>query len=180
MLWVMPARGVVRHRPVDAAVARAREETRTVSPAGGQGVAARPAPRGAIQADGAATGARPFGEHRPAEHAPAQHGAWGPARRPAGGPAAAARPTRSGRGLRHHRRITLSLLWVAIAGLSPEFLRSVLEQQQPDMFDEGMTFRRCGARSFTYAGAFIVWCLVALVLAGFAMARRDWARRGLM
>ena len=31
-----------------------------------------------------------------------------------------------------------------------------------------------------FAGAFIVWCAAALVMAGFAMARRDWARRGLM
>ena len=30
------------------------------------------------------------------------------------------------------------------------------------------------------AGVFVVWCVLALVLAGFAMARREWARRGLM
>ena len=56
----------------------------------------------------------------------------------------------------------------------------MLEQQQPDMFDEGLTFQQVRETVFAYAGAFIVWCLVALVLAGFAMARRDWARRGLM
>ena len=75
--------------------------------------------------------------------------------------------------------LTMSLLWVAIAGLSPEFLRSVLEQQ-PDMFDEGLTFDQVRDTVLAFAGAFIVWCVVALVLAGFAMARRDWARRGLM
>jgi hypothetical protein len=75
--------------------------------------------------------------------------------------------------------LTLSLLWVAIASLSPEFLRSVLEQQ-PDMFDEGLTFDQVRDTVIAFASAFIVWCLVALVLAGFAMARRDWARRGLM
>ncbi len=75
--------------------------------------------------------------------------------------------------------LTLSLLWVAIAALSPEFLRSVLEQQ-PDMFDEGLTFDQVRDTVIAFASAFIVWCIVALVLAGFAMARRDWARRGLM
>lgn len=75
--------------------------------------------------------------------------------------------------------LALSLLWVAIAGLSPEFLRSVLEQQ-PEMFDEGLTFEQVRDTVLAFAGAFIVWCVVALVLAGFAMARRDWARRGLM
>ena len=75
--------------------------------------------------------------------------------------------------------LAMSLLWVAIAGLSPEFLRSVLEQQ-PEMFDEGLTFEQVRDTVLAFAGAFIVWCVVALVLAGFAMARRDWARRGLM
>lgn len=76
--------------------------------------------------------------------------------------------------------LALSLMWVAIAGLSPEFLRTVLEQQQPEMFDDGLTLQQVRETVFAYAGAFIVWCVVALVLAGFAMARRDWARRGLM
>ena len=76
--------------------------------------------------------------------------------------------------------LAMSLLWVAIAGLSPEFLRSVLEQQQPDMFDDGLTFEQLRQTVLAYASGFIVWCVVALVLAGFAMARRDWARRGLM
>jgi hypothetical protein len=76
--------------------------------------------------------------------------------------------------------LAMSLLWVAIAGLSPEFLRSVLEQQQPDMFDDGLTFEQLRQTVLAYASGFIVWCVVALALAGFAMARRDWARRGLM
>lgn len=75
--------------------------------------------------------------------------------------------------------LTMSLLWVAIAGLSPDFLRSVLEQQ-PELVDEGLTFDQVRDTVLAFAGAFIVWCVVALVLAGFAMARRDWARRGLM
>ena len=75
--------------------------------------------------------------------------------------------------------LALSLLWVAIAALSPEFLRSVLEQQ-PDMFEEGLTFQQVRDTVLAFASAFIVWCVVALVLAGFAMARRGWARRGLM
>lgn len=76
--------------------------------------------------------------------------------------------------------LTLSLLWLAVAGLSPEFLRSALEQQQPDLFDDGLTFTQLRSTLLAYAVSFVVWCLVALTLAGFTMARRDWARRGLM
>ncbi|WP_299931299.1 hypothetical protein [uncultured Nocardioides sp.] len=76
--------------------------------------------------------------------------------------------------------LTLSLLWLAIAGFSPDFLQSVLEQQQPEMLDDGLSLEQVRTTVFALAGAFVVWCLVALVLAGFAMARREWARRGLM
>ena len=76
--------------------------------------------------------------------------------------------------------LALSLLWVAIAGLSPDFLMSVLEQQQPDLVEDGLTLQQVRSTVFALAGAFIVWCAIALLLAGFAMARRDWARRGLM
>lgn len=74
----------------------------------------------------------------------------------------------------------LSVLWLAIAGLSPDFLMSLLEQQQPELVADGLTLEQLRTTVFAVAGAFVVWCLVALVLAGFAMARRAWARRGLM
>ena len=74
----------------------------------------------------------------------------------------------------------LSVLWLAIAGLSPDFLMSLLEQQQPELVEDGLTLDQLRTTVFAVAGAFVVWCLVALVLAGFAMARRAWARRGLM
>jgi hypothetical protein len=76
--------------------------------------------------------------------------------------------------------LSLSLLGVAIAGLSPDFLMSVLEQQQPELVEDGLTLQQVRSTVFALAGAFIVWCAIALLLAGFAMARRDWARRGLM
>ena len=74
----------------------------------------------------------------------------------------------------------LSLLWLAIAGFSPDFLRSVMEQQQPELLDDGLSLEQVRTTVFALAGVFVVWCVVALVLAGFAMARREWARRGLM
>jgi hypothetical protein len=74
----------------------------------------------------------------------------------------------------------LSVLWLAIAGLSPDFLMSLLEQQQPELVEDGLTLRELRTTVFAVAGAFVVWCVVALVLAGFAMARHAWARRGLM
>jgi hypothetical protein len=76
--------------------------------------------------------------------------------------------------------LVLSLLWIALAGLSPDFLMRVLEEQQPGLVEEGVTLEQVRSTVFAYAGAFIVWCLIALTLAGFAMARRAWARRGLM
>lgn len=76
--------------------------------------------------------------------------------------------------------LALSLLWLAIAGFSPDFLQSVLEQQQPELLDDGLSLEQVRTTVFAMAGAFVVWCLMALVLAGFAMARREWARRGLM
>jgi hypothetical protein len=128
---------------------------------------------------------RPFGEPRPAyrDEVPSQQGQPDPWQqgqpslheRPGAMVAAFVITVVTAGGL-----LTLSLLWVAIAGLSPEFLRTVLEQQQPEMFDDGLTLQQVRETVFAYAGAFIVWCVVALVLAGFAMARRDWARRGLM
>ncbi|WP_457189715.1 hypothetical protein [Nocardioides sp. P5_E3] len=74
----------------------------------------------------------------------------------------------------------LSLLWLAIAGFSPDFLRSVMEQQQPELLDDGLSLEQVRTTVFALAGVFVVWCVMALVLAGFAMARREWARRGLM
>ena len=74
----------------------------------------------------------------------------------------------------------LSVLWLAIAGLSPDFLMTLLEQQQPELVEDGLTLDQLRTTVFAVAGAFVVWCVVALVLAGFAMARRAWARRGLM
>lgn len=134
---------------------------------------------------------RPFGEHRP----PGEHAHLG-AQPPTG---TAALPTTR----QQHQQLllarppamvaafvitvvtaggllALSLLWLAMAGLSPEFLMSVLEQQQPELVDDGLTLEQVRETVYAYASAFIVWCLLALVLAGFAMARRDWARRGLM
>lgn len=121
---------------------------------------------------------RPFGEHRPASvSAPQQQHSHEQLlhARPGAMVAAFVITVVTAGGL-----LALSLLWLAIAGLSPEFLRSALEQQQPDLFDEGLTFGELRSTLLAYAVSFVVWCLVALTLAGFAMARRDWARRGLM
>ncbi|GAA5107318.1 hypothetical protein GCM10023339_05200 [Alloalcanivorax gelatiniphagus] len=76
--------------------------------------------------------------------------------------------------------LALSLLWLALAGLSPDFLMDVLEQQQPGLVDDGLTLEEVRTTVVAISAAFVVWCLVALVLAGFAMARRAWARRGLI
>ncbi len=76
--------------------------------------------------------------------------------------------------------LSLSLLWIAIAGLSPDFLMSVIEEQQPQVVEDGLSLEQLRGTVLALAGGFVAWCTVALVLAGFAMARRDWARRGLI
>ncbi len=198
MLWVMPAREwFATGMWTPPAPARGKDAaTRLRTPFSGRGSQksqpGQPGPGGAQAPSGPATpppASRPFGEHRPAAQAPF------PAPGAAGQPSAAPAPTWPHPEL--HARpgamvaafvitvvtagglLAFSLLWVAIAGLSPEFLRSVLEQQ-PEMFDDGLTFQQVRETVLAFASGFIVWCVVALVLAGFAMARRDWARRGLM
>ena len=76
--------------------------------------------------------------------------------------------------------LAMSLLWLALAGLSPEFLMSVIEEQQPQLVEDGLTLAQVRTGVVAIAAVFVVWCSSALVLAGFAMARREWARRGLI
>lgn len=196
MLWVMPARewfATGRWTPPAPAPEKVARDKGTSgrTPLGGRGDQP-PASQAPTQSPSwPATpppATRPFGEHRPA----------GPAAATAQVPPAAWQHEHQGQQPQLHDRpgamvaafvitvvtagglLTMSLLWLAIAGLSPEFLRSVLEQQQPDIFDDGLTFQQLRGSVLAYAAAFVVWGSVALVLAGFAMARRDWARRGLM
>lgn len=134
--------------------------------------------------------ARPFGEHRPAPLAqgPQQAAPQGwqpgptpyqpyaaPQHRPGGVVAAFVLTVVMAGGL-----LTLSLMWVALVGLSPELLMSTVEKQQPDLVEAGLTLDDLRRTGFGLGAAFIVWSTVALVLAGFLMARRDWARRGLL
>jgi hypothetical protein len=197
MLWLVPAREwFATGRWTPPSPAPEKEPRR--SPLGGLGGRAGQSPQSGQSAQGPQApswpttpppATRPFGEHRPPEaHAAAEH-------RPTSSQAAP--DTWQRQQLLHARPgamvaafvitvvtagglLALSVLWIAMAALSPEFLRAVLEQQQPGMFDDGLAFQQVRETVLAYASAFVVWCLVALVLAGFAMARRDWARRGLM
>ena len=134
---------------------------------------------------------RPFGEPDTATHSPYGQPA------PRGGDECSAPPAARQQQLLHERPgamvaafvitvvtagglLSLSLLWIAIAGLSPDFLMSVIEEQQPQVVDDGLTLEQLRGTVLALAGGFVAWCAVALVLAGFAMARRDWARRGLI
>ncbi|MCF6376130.1 hypothetical protein L2K70_00760 [Nocardioides KLBMP 9356] len=173
MLWLSPGRewfATGRWTPPDP---RSESSTRDVAPRRTPFPSAPPQQRPATQL--------PPHPHHPT-HAPHAPG-WqpqrhdlhraGPHSRPAAMVAAFVITVVMAGGL-----LTMSLLWVAIAGLSPEFLRSVMAQQ-PELFDEGVGFEQVRDTVLAFASGFIVWCLAALVLAGFAMARRDWARRGL-
>jgi hypothetical protein len=189
MLWLVPAREwFATGRWTPPAPAREKETQRRTSLGGARGgQTGRPdqPPPGQTTPPPAT---RPFGEHRPAgEHAapgvqppsPLPPAPWQQREllhaRPAAVVAAFVITVVTAGGL-----LALSLLWLAIAGLSPDFLMTVLEQQQPELVDDGLTLEQVRSTVYAYAGAFIVWCVLALVLAGFVMARREWARRGLM
>ena len=76
--------------------------------------------------------------------------------------------------------LVLSLMLIALVSLSPDRLMSAMVEQQPDLVEQGLTLEQVRTTVLAFSGVLVVWCVLALVLAGFAMARRDWARRGLM
>ena len=188
MLWLAPAREWFATGRWTPPASAAQKEARSRTSPGGAGSTDGRLDQPGTGPSTPPPAARPFGEHRPpGEHAPL--GAQSPPTppgtrqqhqqllraRPAAMVAAFVITVVTAGGL-----LALSLLWLAIAGLSPDFLMSVLEQQQPELIDDGLTLEQVRGTVYAYASAFIVWSLLALVLAGFAMARHDWARRGLM
>ncbi len=202
MLWLVPAREwFATGRWTPPPPREQAVERGTQSGTDRSGASGWPPPLGSPpQQQGAPTGApptgpppatRPFGEHRPLPQQPGQgqtaphppYGQQPTARHPH--PAAHSRPggvvaafvvtvvVAGG-------MLTIALLWVALVGLSPDLLMSTIERQQPDLVEAGLTIDDLRSDGYRVGGLFIVWCTVALVLAGFLMARRDWARRGLL
>lgn len=76
--------------------------------------------------------------------------------------------------------LVASLLTLVIVGLSPDMIMTELERQQPELIADGLTLDQLRLSAYVSAGIAIVWCSLALAFAGFVMARRAWARRGLM
>lgn len=76
--------------------------------------------------------------------------------------------------------LVASLLTLVVVGLSPDMIMTELERQQPELVADGLTSDQLRVSTYVTAGIAIVWCGLALAFAGFAMARRAWARRGLM
>lgn len=195
MLWMAPARewfATGRWTPPSPAPAEDAPAQRRTAPDEHGSAWSTPTPPAGPADAGPPPAARPFGEPVEATHSP-----YGQPLAPAAPGATAARRTPDQEQLLRSRPgamiaafvitvvtagglLGLSLLWIAIAGLSPDFLMSVLEQQQPELLEDGLTLEQVRSTVFALAGGFIAWCAVALVLAGYAMARHDWARRGLM
>ncbi|CAM3715539.1 hypothetical protein [Nocardioides zeicaulis] len=193
MLWMVPARewfATGRWTPPPPREQAAEREARQ-QPQAGQGWPPPPGTPGAGVGPAVPPPAdRPYGEPRP-PHAPLpQQGAQGqvwhpgpygqqprpaPYHRPGGVVAAFVLTVVMAGGL-----LTLSLLWIALVGLSPELLMSTVEKQQPDLVEAGLTLDDLRRTGFGVGGALVAWSTAALVLSGFLMARRDWARRGLM
>lgn len=76
--------------------------------------------------------------------------------------------------------LVASLLTLVVVGLSPDMIMTELERQQPELIADGLTLDQLRFSAYVSAGIAIVWCSLALAFAGFVMARRAWARRGLM
>lgn len=76
--------------------------------------------------------------------------------------------------------LVAALLTLVVVGLSPDMIMTELERQQPELVADGLTADQLRFSTFVSAGIAIVWCSLALAFAGFVMARRAWARRGLM
>jgi hypothetical protein len=76
--------------------------------------------------------------------------------------------------------LALSLMALAVAATSMEPFVAELERQQPGFFDNGTSVDDLRTTMLAMSSGFVVWSAVALVLAGFAMAQREWARRGLI
>ncbi|GAA1448486.1 hypothetical protein GCM10009641_76600 [Mycobacterium cookii] len=187
--WTPPAPAPEKSKDKDRGTKRTDDPWRTPSGVGAPD--ARSAQRGGASAPPPAT--RPFGEPDTAAHSP-----YGQPLGPRGGDERSAVPAAPEQQQLLHERpgamvaafvitvvtagglLSLSLLWIVIAGLSPDFLMSVIEEQQPQVVEDGLTLEQLRGTVLALAGGFVAWCVVALVLAGFAMARRDWARRGLI
>ena len=65
-------------------------------------------------------------------------------------------------------------------GLSPDGMMDMLEQQQPTLAAEDISLAQLRTSIYVTGAVCVVLCALALTFAGFLMARRDWARRGLM
>lgn len=76
--------------------------------------------------------------------------------------------------------LVISVLSMALVGLSPDLIMTELERQQPELVEDGLTLAQLRFSTFLSGGVAILWCCTALAFAGFAMARRPWARRALM
>lgn len=175
MLWMVPAREWFATGRWTPPPPREPAPARTPRSAGGPGVVAPPQQGPSVPPPAG----RPYGEHPPQPWQPPQ------AQRPLARPVPLLRPgavvtafvltvVMAG-GL-----LALSVMWIAMVGLSPDLVTRLIDEQQPELAEAGLSAADVRGMMLALAGGFVLWCSVALVLAGFVMARRDWARRGLM
>ncbi|RYB94489.1 hypothetical protein EUA93_09115 [Nocardioides oleivorans] len=75
--------------------------------------------------------------------------------------------------------LAIGLMFLGIAASSVDVLMTELERQQPDLMDD-LSAGEVRRALLGFGVGFLVWSAVALVLAGFTMAGREWARRGLV
>lgn len=128
------------------------------------------------------------GPYRPAPHQP----------NPWAIPAAGRHPAPGSRGTVRHQRpgalvvafvltvvtsavaLVLAVLATVVVGLSPDLVMEEAQRQRPELLDQGLTLAQLRFSTYVSAAAVVLWCATAIAFASFAMARRAWARRGLM
>jgi hypothetical protein len=74
----------------------------------------------------------------------------------------------------------LALMTVLLVVLSPELVMTELERQQPDVVADGLTQSTMVTSTVITGTITIVWSVLAIVLAVFALAGRERARRALV
>lgn len=74
----------------------------------------------------------------------------------------------------------VALLSVVMLALNPDLLLGELHRQNPEFAQQGYSDATLKTMGLVSGGVVVIWSAVAVLLAGFAAARRRWAARALM
>lgn len=69
---------------------------------------------------------------------------------------------------------------VALMAIDPDLVLDEVNNQQPDLADQGVTDQMLVNTTYFMGGVMVIWCLIAALLAVFAFRRQGWARIALI